>query len=191
MKTTNYRLQTEIEQLTPISQKKWFTAYIKEVLESDKPYHAKADYIGMSLQELQNKMDYLSEDIKEMQNLKKRLGEAKSIAQETIASVLMEYGIDRLDGTAISSITITPSKVKTKDTLTITDPHALMALGYTKVSVDEEAVKEAMSTLEGMDEIDKFVEVNVTKEKVPARIKINAKRGSVNNEALELLEQAA
>jgi len=192
MKTTNYRLQTEIEQLTPTSQKKWFTAYIKEVLESDKPYHVKADYIGMSLQELQNKMDYLSEDIKEMQNLKKRLGEAKSIAQETIASVLAEYGIDRIDGTAISSITITPSKVKNKDTLTITDPHALMALGYTKVTVDEEAVKEAMSTLEGMNEIDKFVEVNVTKEKVPARIKINAKRGSAdNNEAIELLEHAA
>jgi len=67
-----------------------------------------------------------------------------------------------------------------------------MALGYTKVSVDEEAVKEAMSTLEGMNEIDKFVEVNVTKEKVPARIKINAKRDSVNpEEAIELLEQAA
>jgi len=191
MKTTNYRLQTEIEHLTATSQKKWFTAYIKEVLESDKPYHVKADYIGMSLQELQNKMDYLSEDIKEMQNLKKRLGEAKSIAQETIASVLMEYGIDRIDGTAISSITITPSKVKTKDTLTITDPHALMALGYTKVTVDEEAVKETMSTLEGMNEIDKFVEVNVTKEKVPARIKINTKRGSANNEAIELLEHAA
>lgn len=191
MKTTNYRLQTEIEQLTATSQKKWFTAYIKEVLESDKPYHVKADYIGMSLQELQNKMDYLSADIKEMQNLKKRLGEAKSIAQETIASVLMEYGIDRIDGTAISSITITPSKLKTKDTLTITDPHALMALGYTKVTVDEEAVKEAMSTLEGMNEIDKFVEVNVIKEKVPARIKINTKRGSANNEAIELLEQAA
>jgi len=80
MKTTNYRLQTEIEHLTATSQKKWFKAYVKEILESDKPYHVKADYIGMSLQELQNKMDYLSADIKEMQNLKKRLGEAKSIA---------------------------------------------------------------------------------------------------------------
>jgi len=191
MKTTNYRLQTEIEHLSPSSQTQWFENYMREILESDKPYHVKADYIGMSLQELQNKMDYLGADIKEMQDLKKRLGEAKSIAQETIASVLAEYGIDRIDGTAISSITITPSKVKTKDTLTITDYHALIALGYTKVTVDEEAVKEAMSTLEGMNEIDKYVEVNVTKEKVPARIKINAKRNSANNEAIELLKEAA
>jgi hypothetical protein len=192
MKTTNYRLQTEIEHLSPTSQKEWFKNYIREILESDRPYHTKADYIGLSLQELQNKIDYLSSDIKELQQLKKKLSEAKLIAQEATASVLEEYGIERIDGTAISSLTITPSKIKTKDKLVITDPHGLMALGYTKVTVDEDAVKAAMSTLEGMDEIDKFVEVSVTTEEVPARIKINTKRGKANNEAItELLEQAA
>ena len=191
MKTTNYRLQTEIEQLSPTSQKDWFKHYIQEVLESIKPYHVKADYIGMSLQELQNKIDYLSMDIKELQNIKKRLMLSKNIAQETIASVLSTYGIDRIDGTVISSLTITPSKTKTKDTLTITDPHALMALGYTKVTVDEEAVKEAMTTIEGMNEIDAYVEVSVSTEEVPARVKVNTKRSSANNEATELLELAA
>jgi len=191
MKTTNYRLQTEIEQLSLSSQKDWFKNYIQEVLESNKPYHVKADYIGMSLQELQNKIDYLSLDIKELQNIKKRLTLSKSIAQETIASVLSTYGIDRIDGTVISSLTITPSKTKTKDTLTITDPHALMALGYTKVTVDEEAVKEAMTTIEGMNEIDAYVEISVSTEEVPARVKVNTKRSSANNEATELLELAA
>ncbi len=60
MKTTNYRLQTEIENLTPTSQRAWFESYIREVLESDKPYYAKADYIGLSFQELQNKIDYIA-----------------------------------------------------------------------------------------------------------------------------------
>ncbi|MEA3490371.1 MAG: hypothetical protein U9R27_00560 [Campylobacterota bacterium] len=187
MKTTNYRLQTEIEHLTPTSQKEWFKNYVREILESDKPYHAKADYIGLSFQELQNKIDYLSADIKELQQLKKTLTEAKTIAQEATATVLAEYGIDRIDGTAISSLTIAPAKTKTKDKLVITDPYALMALGYTKVTVDEDALKAAMSTLEGMNEIDKFVEVSIVTEEVPARIKINAKRNSVNNEATELL----
>ncbi len=192
MKTTNYRLQTEIEHLTPTSQKDWFMNYVREILESDKPYHVKADYIGLSFQELQNKIDYLSADIKELQQLKKTITEAKTIAQEATASVLTEYGIDRIDGTAISSLTITPSKIKTKDKLVITDPNSLMALGYTKVIVDEDAVKYAMSTLEGMDEIDKFVEVSITTEKVPACIKINVKRSRANNEAtIELLEEAA
>jgi len=188
MKTTNYRLQTEIEHLTPTSQKDWFKNYVREILVSDRPYHAKADYIGLSFQELQNKIDYLASDIKELQQLKKSLTEAKTIAQEATASVLAEYGIDRIDGNLISSLTITPSKVKTKDKLVITDPYALMSLGYTKVTVDEDAVKAAMSTLEGMDEIDKFVEVSVTTEEVPARIRVNAKHGSVNNETSELLE---
>jgi len=180
-----------MEHLTATSKKQWFENYVREILESDKLYHAKADYIGLSFQELQNKIDYLAADIKELQQLKKTLSEAKTIAQEAIASVLVEYGIDRIDGTAILSLTITPSKIKTKDKLVITDPYALMALGYTKVTVDEDAVKDAMSTLEGMDEIDKFVEVSVITEEVPARIKINAKRNRVNNEEMELLEQIA
>ena len=191
MKSTNFRLQTEIEHLTPTSQKDWFKNYVREILESDKPYHVKADYIGLSFQELQNKIDYLSSDIKELQQLKKTLTEAKTIAQEATASVLTEYGIDRIDGTAISSLTITPSKIKTKDKLVIIDPYALMALGYTKVTVDEDAVRAAMSTIEGMDEIDKFVEVSIITEELSARIKVNAKRGGANNEATELLEHAA
>lgn len=191
MKMTNYRLQNEIEHLSPHSQKEWFKNYMREILESDKPYHAKADYIGLSLQELQNKIEYLSSDIKELQQLKRKLSEAKLMAQETTACVLAEYGIDRIDGTSISSITVTPSKTKTKDTFTILDPHALMALGYTKVTVDEEAVIEAMSTLEGMNEVDKYVEVNITTQEVPARVKVNVKRGSANDEAIELLEQVA
>ena len=188
MKTTNYRLQTEIENLKPSSQKDWFKNYVREILESKKPFFSKADYIGLSFQELQNKIDYLSSDIKELQQLKKTLTEAKTIAQEATASVLAEYGIDCIDGTAISSLTITPSKIKTKDKLVITNPDALMELGYVKVILDEKAVAEAMSTIEGMDEIDKFVEVSVTTEEVPARIKVNTKRGSINNETSELLE---
>ena len=191
MKTTNYRLQTEIEHLTPTSQKDWFKNYVREILESDKPYHVKADYIGLSFQELQNKIDYLSSDIKDLQQLKKTLTEAKTIAQEATASILAEYGIDRIDGTAISSLTITPSKIKTHDKLVIINKDALMELGYVKVILDEKAVADAMSTIEGMDEIDKFVEVSIVTEEVPARIKVNSKRGNANNEAIELLEQAA
>jgi len=191
MKTTNYRLQTEIEHLSPSSQTQWFENYMREILESDKPYYVKADYIGLSFKEIQNKINYLDSDIKELQQLKKTLTQAKTIALEVTASLLSEYGIDRIDGTTISSLTITPAKTTIKDTLTITDPHALMALGYTQVSVDEQAVKEAMSTLEGMNEIDKFVEIQINKIEVPARIKINAKRNSANNETIELLEQAA
>ena len=186
MKMTNYRLQTEIENIN-IDKTEWFKNYVRQVLESNKPYHAKADYIGLSIKELDNKISYISDDIKELQTLKKNLSNAKATALEATAEVLSEYGIDRLDGTAISSITITPPKTKLKETFKITDADALIKLGFYSVVVDESAVKDAMSTLEGMNEIDKFIEVGVVKEEVPAKIKVNFRRNSANNQARELL----
>jgi predicted transcriptional regulator len=189
MKTTNYRLQSEVENIKEDNQE-WFKNYIRQILESDKPYHVKTDYIGLSIQELQNKIDYLGEDIKEMQLLKKRLENAKSIALEATATVLAEYGIDRLDGTAISSITITPQKTKIKESFKILNQEALIKLGYFSVVVDEKAVKEAMQTKESMDEIDSYVKVSIIKENTPAKIKVNARRNSSNNQASELLKLA-
>ena len=190
MKTTNYRLQTEMESIKE-DKKEWFKDYVRQVLESNKPYHAKADYIGLSIQEIQNKIDYLAEDIKEMTALKKSLANAKSIALEAAASVLAEYGIDRLDGTSISSITITPKKSKLIETFKITNAEALIKLGYYSVVVDEQSVKDAMLTLDGMDKIDKYVEVGITTQEIPAKIKVNARRSSSNNQATELLKYAS
>ena len=186
MKMTNYRLQNEMENINP-QNLNWFKDYVRQVLESDKPYYAKADYIGLSIKEIQNKLDYLSDDIKEITALKKTLTRAKAIALEATAEVLAEYGIDRLDGTSISSITITPSKTKSKETFEIIDEKELISLGYFSVIIDEQSVKDAMSTIEGMNEVDKYVKVGVSTEEVPARIKVNGKRGNSNNQATELL----
>lgn len=123
----------------------------------------------------------------EMTALKKSLTNAKSLALEATAEVLAEYGIDRLDGTAISSITITPKKTKLTETFEIINADALIKLGYYSVVVDEQSVKDAMLTVEGMDEIDKYVEVGITTEDIPAKIKVNAKRSHTNNQATELL----
>jgi hypothetical protein len=186
MKTTNYRLLTEIQNIKS-DNPEWFKNYVRQVLESDKPYYAKADYIGLSITELQNKIDYLSEDIKEMSALKKSLMEAKTVALEATASVLSEYGIDRLDGAMLSSITITPKKTKLTETFKIIDEQALIQLGYCSVVVDENTVREAMATLEGMNEVDQYIEVGITSEEIPARIKVNARHSHANNQATELL----
>jgi len=186
MKMTNYRLQTEIENIKEDKQE-WFKNYVRQVLESNKPYHAKADYIGLSIKELDNKIAYISDDIKELQTLKKNLSSAKATALEATATVLQEYGIDRLDGTSISSITISPQKTKLKETFKVIDSDALIKLGYFSVVVDEQSVKDAMLTVEGMNEIDSYVEVGVVSEEVPAKIKVNSRRDSSNNQATELL----
>ena len=122
-----------------------------------------------------------------MTALKKSLTTAKVTALEATATVLAEYGIDRLDGTSISSITITPQKTKIKETFKVIDSDALIKLGYCTVVVDEKSVKEAMMTVEGMDSIDKFVDVGVVTESIPSRIKVNTRRSHSNNQATELL----
>ena len=186
MKMTNYRLQTEIENIKEDKQE-WFKDYVRQVLESNKPYHAKADYIGLSIKELDNKLSYISEDIKELQTLKKNLTNAKATALEATATVLAEYGIDRLDGTSVSSITITPKKTKVIETFKVTNSEALIKLGFYSVVVNEQSVKDAMLTVEGMNEIDAFVEVGIVSEEIPAKIKVNFRRDSSNNQATELL----
>ena len=186
MKMINYRLQTEMENIKEDNQE-WYKNYVRQALESNKPYHAKCDYLGLSIQEIQNKIDYLTADIQEMSVLKKSLSSTKTLALIATAEVLEEYGVDRLDGTSISSITITPKKTKLTETFEIINAEALIQLGYYSVVVDEQSVKDAMLSVEGMDEIDAFVKVGVTTEETPARIKVNARRSSSNNQATELL----
>ena len=186
MKMINYRLQTEIENIKQDKQA-WFKQYIVQVLESEKPYHAKADYIGLSIKEIDNKIDYLTADIKEMTKIKKSLQNAKVVALEAMASVLGDYGIDRIDGTAISSITITPSKSKTKESLKVINEDELIRLGYFTVSLDEEAVKEAILTNKGEKELNQYAKVISTKEVTPAKLKVNYKRGVSADESTELL----
>ena len=191
MKTTSYRLQTEIEHLTPTSQKEWFKNYLKEILESDKPYYVKSDYIALSFMELDNKVDYLVNEIKALTALKRKLQEAKTLGLEIAAQTLKEYGIDKMEGTAISSLTIAPSKTKEKETLRIKDPGKVMELGYVSFFVDEKSVKEALKHQEMFDQLDPYIEVSLEEETVPARLKINKKRSAnTTNETVELLNAA-
>ena len=191
MKTTNYRLQIEIEHLNPTSQKEWFKNYLKEMLESDKPYYVKSDYIALSFMELDNKIDYLVNEIKTLTDLKKKLQQAKTLGLEIAAETLNEYGIDKMEGTAISSLTIAPPKTKTKESIRIKDPQKVMELGYVSFSVDEKAVKEALHHKEMFAELDPYVDVSYEEEQIPARLKINKKRNMSNPaDTVEILDAA-
>ena len=188
MKTTNYRLQTEIEHLSPSNQKDWFKNYLKDILESDKPYYVKSDYIALSFIELDNKLAYLSDEIKILTTLKKKLTEAKTLGLEIAAQTLTEYGIEKMEGTAISSLTITPEKQKSKETIRIKDQNKVMELGYVSFSVDEKAIKEALQYPEQFEQLDPYIDLSAEEEIVPARLKINKKRSAnTMDETVELL----
>jgi len=181
MQLKKYRLQSEMESLK-VGNEKWFKEYLKELLESDKEYFEKADYIAYSINELQRKIEYVSGEIKELQTLKKSLSTSKELAQELIASVFSEYGIDKLEGTAISSITLTPQKTTTKRVISIKDDNGVMGLGFVSFSVDMEAIEKAVDSKEDLEELQKFISIDTLSETIPQKIKINNKRGSSNTD---------
>ncbi len=178
MKTLRSRLQAEIEHLTPASQKEWFRNYLKEILESDKPYYAKSDYIAKAFLELEHKIAYLSHEIQALTAYKKKLQEARALGLEITAKTLREYGIEKMEGTAISSLTITPQKTKLKEEIRIKDPDKVMELGYVKFSVDTQAIKEAIRHTELFEQLDPYIEIEHKEVTMAAKLKINKKRAT-------------
>ena len=191
MKLVNYQLQNQIEQLSEQKSNSYFKEYLQSVLEDEsKPYYQKADYVGLSLNELKNKIDFLSNDIKELQSYKKRLSSALDIAKTLTAEVFIKNGVDRIDGNIISSITLSKPSTKTKDTITIIDENEVMKMGYVKFEPDTEAILKAMATDMGKKELEKFVSITTGTINTPAKVKINTKR-SANNTSIstdELLQ---
>ena len=189
MKLVNYQLQTQIEYLGENKTNSHFKDYLKSVLEdTSKPYYQRADYIGLSLNEIKSKIDTLTSNISDLQALKKRLNSALEIAKELTANVFLENGIDRIDGNIISSLTLTNPTSKTKDEILIKNENALINLGYVKFSVDYEAIEKALQTKEGKKELKKLVDVTPITISTPAKIKVNTKRTSANNTEIEANE---
>lgn len=188
-----FRLQSEMENLK-IGNEEWFKDYLRQVLESDRAVYAKTDYISYSINQLSEKINFISDEIKELQNIKKNLTDSKTLAMELTASVLSEYGISKLEGASVSSISISPEKSKTVKSVVIKDDKSLksiLGLGYVSFSVDMDAVETAIETKEGLEELKDFIEINNVTVKTPAKIKINNKRSSANttsavNELLDI-----
>ena len=181
MKLVNYQLQNQIELLTEQKSNSYFKEYLTNVLEDEnKPYYTKADYIGLSLNELKNKIDFLSADIKELQAYKKKLSSALDIAKEVTAEVFVKNGVDRIDGNIISSITLSKPTTKTTDSLDILDSKTVMGMGYVKFDIDTEAIVKAMKTDMGKKELENYVSLISITKTTPSKVKINTKRTSSN-----------
>ena len=190
MELKKYRLQTEMENLKQ-GNEEWFKDYVRGVLESNKPYFEKADYIAYSINQISNKIDYISNEIKELQDLKKSLNNSKELAMQITASILTnEYGISKLEsGVAISSITVTPEKSKTSQVITIKNEQAVLGLGYVSFipdysAIEVDLVKKSKAELK---ELMQFIEVNTITEIMPEKIKINNKKAVNSTKSDEII----
>ncbi|HGZ69778.1 MAG TPA: hypothetical protein ENK74_00070 [Nitratifractor sp.] len=177
MKTVRYRFERELERVVDNSEaKSWLKSEFQSILESDKEFTRKTDYIGFSLLSIDNKVQSIDEEIKELQELKRGLKEAKTIALEIGAEVLSEYGIDRLEGMGVSSITLTDGAVSAKPLLKILDQEKLINAGYCKTVVDEEAVLAALYGADERERLKDLCEVDLVVTQKPPKLKVNKRR---------------
>lgn len=182
MKLINYALQTQIEYLCEGKSTTFFKDYLQLLIEDiNKPYYQRADYIGLSLQELKLKIETLSNDISELQQLKKKLSASLDIAKEITALIFIENGIDRIDGNILSSLTLTKPSSKTKTTIDILNANEVIKLGYVRFEPDLEAIEKAIKSKEGLKELKDFISISTTTVNTPSKIKVNSKQSSVNS----------
>lgn len=190
MKTTRYRFEETVQSATA-KTKEWLKGELRAILESDKDYTRKCDYIGFSVLSIDKRIESIDEEIKELQELIKSLNKAaKDIVLETGAEVFIEYGIDKLDGGGISSITFTGATTSDKTKLIIENREALIEAGFFKKVVDEEMVLHYYTSDKYANIIQENSSLEVISIPRPAKIKVN-KRRTVNNTTLLSQEEVA
>lgn len=165
----------------------WFYEAVIGILE-DKylPSFTKADRIAEVFSDLEMKLTYLKEQQQLMQQLRKQLDHAKGNAKVQVAKALKSFGVGKLEGVIVSSITVQPSSQGSKMSLEITDPQALIDTGYFSVIVDEDAVREALSSADRRAEVEDYVRVIIETIEKSETIRINKRRTkSANNPQLD------
>jgi len=180
MKTTRYRFEQSVQEVKE-ETKSWLTDEFKGILESDKDFTRKADYIGFSILSIDSKVASLDEEIKELQTLKKKLKVAKEIALQTGAVVFENYGIDKLEGAGISSITLAKPTPTSKIKLTIRNEYKLIEAGFYKKVLDKDAVLEFYNSGKCLETINANCSIEILKDVKPTKLKINKRRGVVAN----------
>lgn len=178
-KLTRYRFEAVVQDTTE-HRSEYLTNEFINILESNKPYQSKADYIGYSILSIDEKISLLDDEIENLKTYKQKLKRAKEIALEVGAKVFNSYGISKIEGAGISSITVTNKTETSKLELTIINEEALIQQGFYKKVLDENKVLEAYL----QEDYKEFILQNAKVEKVinikPSKLRIN-KRKSINN----------
>lgn len=179
-KLTRFRLEASVQDVTE-NGKEYLANELKHVLESNKPYQTKADYIGYSILSIDEKISLLDEEINSLKAYKSKLKVAKGIALQTGAKVFQEYGITKIEGAGLSSVSVTAGTETTKLELQVLDEKAFIEGGFYKKVVDEKKILETY--VQG--EYKEFIEENAIVTKAiyikPSVLRVNKRRG-VNNQ---------
>lgn len=156
--------------------KKWFTQSVKDILESKLSSFTKSDVIAEAFISIDAKIDYIKEQQTLLSNLKKQLELAKTYAKEEVSNTLQSFGVSKLEGLKVSSITATKPTNKSVAKLEILNKDELLKLGYFKVILDEEAVEQALLSADKRPEVEEFADMKIETVSKKATIRINKRK---------------
>lgn len=178
MKTVSYHLERVLELATEFN-KDIVRQELRNVLESNKDYRRKADYIGFSLSSLDDKLSVINEQLLELTSYRSQLEKSKDIVLCLGAEVLKEYGIMKLEGAGIESLTVIKKEVDSPiKSLVVNNSKALIDAGFRKIVLDEEAVVRSYNDGLYLDLIEANVDIVIKRNNKKEVLKVN-KRNTV------------
>jgi len=157
--------------------KEWFNQSVMNILQAPtQSSFAKADRIAEVFISINAKIDYIKEQQRLLASLKKQLELAKSVAKVEVSNALTSFGVTKIEGLAVSSITATKATDKSVAKLEILNEDALYNAGYFKVELDTEAIEKALLSADQRHEVEKFADMKIELVHKAATIRINKRK---------------
>lgn len=170
-----------------VQARNWFYQSVINILENQKlTSFTKADQIADAFISLDSKLDYIIEQQRLLANLKKQMEIAKELAKEEVSKALLSFGVTKLEGMKVSSITASKETVKSVAKLQILNEEELLRAGYFKVELDLQAIEEALLSADKREEVQDYADMKIEKVVKCATIRINKRKNGLSNDELSL-----
>jgi len=134
-----------------------------------------ADYMALAIDNLSTKIDKIKQAENELKALKKDITAQIETVKIGSAKWLTEYGIDKLNGLIVSSVTV--ARPTATEALIVTNKETLINQGFFKTVIDETAVKNAIKN----NEVVEGANISITHKE--DSLKINLKRKKNENQS--------
>ena len=170
-----------------VQARNWFYQSVINILENPNlSSFTKADQIADAFISLDSKLDYIVEQQRLLASLKKQIEIAKELAKEEVSKALLSFGVTKLEGMKVSSITASKETVKSVAKLQILNEEDLLKAGYFKVELDLQAIEEALLSADKREEVQDYADIKIEKVVKSATIRINKRKNGLASDELSL-----
>lgn len=170
-----------------VQARNWFYQSVISILENQNlSSFSKCDAISEAFISLDSKLDYIVEQQRLLASLKKQIEIAKELAKEEVSKALLSFGVTKLEGMKVSSITASKETVKSVAKLQILNEEELLKAGYFKVELDLQAVEEALLSADKREEVQNYADMKIERVVKGATLRINKRKNGLASAELSL-----